>query len=386
MVTERGNPRRVDSREIPHVAMPIGGIGTGNLAISSDGSLRQWQLHNTGNHEGSLPFSFFAIRATRVEPPLNTVRILQAAPIPRSTHTPLVTDDVAPRWQHDLLTRYPGVQRVNFGGTYPIADLEFVDEALPLRIELEAFNPLVPLHVPDSSIPVAQFRFRVTNTDAFPIHGTLGVSAQNAVGWDGVSPIDGVAGAGYGGNTNRVRRADGWTSVVMENHSLAPDSPSAGQMVLAVDHPSAAVLAQWRDPDEFMAFLRSRALANGTFRLRLDQAIPDPQRHAPQAAVGPSLPGTTWNTGIGIPFDLRPGAGVEVRVLLAWHFGNRYVNFEQFGPPRPEWGNSRFWLGNHYATTYPDAMSVADDVRVRWNQLRDDTATVDVHARRVRPG
>ena len=120
-----------------------------------------------------------------------------------------MTDDVAPRWQHDLLTRYAGVQRVNFGGTYPIADLEFVDEALPLRIELEAFNPLVPLHVPDSSIPVAQFTFRVTNTDAFPIHGTLGVSAQNAVGWDGVSPIDGVAGGGYGGNTNRVRRADG---------------------------------------------------------------------------------------------------------------------------------------------------------------------------------
>jgi uncharacterized protein (DUF608 family) len=368
-----GNPRRTDSREIPHVAMPIGGIGTGNLAVASDGSLRQWQLHNIGNHEGALPFSFFAIRATRIEPPLDTVRILQASPIPEPTGTPLVTDDVAPRWQHDLLARHPGVSRVLFGGTYPVASLEFVDDALPLRVELEAFNPLIPLDVADSSIPVAQFTVRITNTDTLPIHGTLGVTAQNAVGWDGVSPISGVAGAGYGGNTNRVRRAGGWTSVVMENHALAPGSASAGQMVLAVDHPGAAVLSQWRDPDEFVAFLRSRALASGAFRLRLDPTAPDPQRHAPTSAIGPSAPGETWNTGIGIPFDLQPSAVAQARVLLAWHFPHRYVNFEQFGPPRPEWGDSRFWLGNHYATVYPDAQAVSEDVIARWSQLRDRT-------------
>ena len=53
--------RGVPLREIPHVAMPIGGIGTGTVALCSDGSLRQWQLHNIGNHLGALPFSFFAI-------------------------------------------------------------------------------------------------------------------------------------------------------------------------------------------------------------------------------------------------------------------------------------------------------------------------------------
>ena len=365
--------RRVDSREIPHVAMPIGGIGTGTVALCSDGSLRQWQLHNIGNHAGALPFSFFAIRATRIEPPLDEVRVLQAAAIPESTHTPLVADDVAPAWQHDLLGRHHGMQRVEFGGTYPMATVEYFDPALPLTVELEAFNPLVPLDVADSSIPVAQFTFRITNTDPLPIHGTLGVTAQNAVGWDGISPIAGVAGAGYGGNTNRVHRAGGWTSVVMENNGLPADSPAAGQMVLGVDHPRASVLTQWRDPDEFITFLRSRALASGAFRLDLDRSIPDPQRHAPRAAVGPSGPGTTWNTGIGVPFDLPAEGTTEIRVLLAWHFPNRFVDFEQFGPPRPEWGNSRFWLGNHYAGVYPSAQAVADDVIARWSTLHDAT-------------
>jgi non-lysosomal glucosylceramidase len=85
------------STAAPHLALPLGGIGTGNVAICADGSLRQWQLHNIGNHGGALPHTFFALRASRIEPPLDVVRILQASPIPASTATPLVTDDVAPR-------------------------------------------------------------------------------------------------------------------------------------------------------------------------------------------------------------------------------------------------------------------------------------------------
>src|SRR5699024_474180 len=109
----------------------LGGIGTGNLAICADGSLRQWQLHNIGNHAGALPGSFFAIRATQWEPPIDTVRILQAAPIPPSTGTPLVTDDVAPRWQHELLASHHGMQEVTFGGVYPFAELGYQDDELP---------------------------------------------------------------------------------------------------------------------------------------------------------------------------------------------------------------------------------------------------------------
>ena len=109
-----------DGAEFAHLAMPLGGIGTGNLAICADGGLRQWQLHNLGNHAGALPGSFFALRVSRWEPPLDEVRILQAPPRD-STGTPLVTDDVVPQWQRDLLSRYPGVARTTFCGTYPIA-------------------------------------------------------------------------------------------------------------------------------------------------------------------------------------------------------------------------------------------------------------------------
>ena len=101
----------------------------------------------------------------------------------------------------------------------------------------------------------------------------------------------------------------------------------------------------FRQPDEFVNFLRSRALASGAPRLAFAAGIADPQRHAPQSASGASPAGSTWNTGLGVPFLLQPGRQRLIRVTLTWYFPNRYVNFEQFGPDRPQWGRSRLPVG-----------------------------------------
>ncbi|HVU79228.1 MAG TPA: GH116 family glycosyl-hydrolase [Gaiellaceae bacterium] len=350
--------------------MPLGGIGTGNVAICGDGSLRQWQLHNIGNHAGSLPWSFFALRVSRIEPPLDTIRILQA-PVPERTHTPLVTDDEAPGWQHDLLAAHRGVDDVSFQATYPFARLRYLDDELPVDVSLEAFTPLVLHEVERSSLPVAMFTFRLENRDDFYLRGTLGAALQNAVGWDGVTPIDGVHGAGYGGNVNRVSRRGGWTSLVLENPSLPTDAPGYGQLVLAADDPWGIALEQWRRPEEFVAFLASHGLADGRSRLDLDPTPGDPAKSAPRTHAGPSAAGSTWNGGLGVRFDLQPGESRTVRMLLAWSFPNRFVNFEQFGPPKPEWGGSRFWLGNRYTTVHGDAAAVARRVEGEWDELRD---------------
>lgn len=348
-------PAEHGSAEFPHLAMPLGGIGTGNFAICADGGLRQWQLHNIGNHAGALPGSFFALRVSRWEPPADELRILQAPPR-ESTNTPLVTDDVVPAWQRDLLAAHRGVAATSFAATYPIARVRYLDPALPLDVSVEAFNPLVPLDVDASSIPAALFTFTLTNTDAYPLHGVLGAAVQNAVGWDGVTPIDGVHAPGYGGNTNRLWRSGGWTAVVLENNTLPDDAPGAGQLLLAADDPAAVALTRWRHPDEFVAFLR---------------ALP----HVVAPASGASPPGSTWNTGLGARFDLQPGAQRLIRIALTWHFPNRYVNFEQFGPPRPQWERSRFYLGNHYATRYGDAQGVFERVRREWPALRAATGS-----------
>lgn len=182
-----------------------------------------------------------------------------------------------------------------------------------------------------------------------------------------------MQGAGYGGNINRLERAGGWTSIVMDNVALPDGHPGQGQFVLATDAADAAALLQWQRPAEMMTFLRSRALANGTGRLVQAPSTPDPQRHGPRSPVGPSPAGQTWNGGLGIPFWLEPGEQRTVKVLLCWHFPHRYVNFEQFGSERPQWGRSSFWLGNHYATRFSDARAVREKVVADWDELRSAT-------------
>lgn len=364
--------RAVDAAVGRCIAMPLGGIGTGTVSIGADGGLRQWQLHNIGNHQGDLPGSLFAIRATSIEPPVDERRILQAAlPEPADPQAPLVTDGDVPAWQHQAIERFGGVAASSFRGLYPMAQLRYHDPDLPVAVELLAANPMTPLDTAASSLPVAQFTFTVTNAIDHDVVGWLGASLLNAVGWDGVSTISGIDGAGLGGNTNRVARRDGWTQLLMENSTLAPDSPGAGSMALAADSSDAAVLAQFADIAEFMDFLDSRAAgydAAGT-----PAQLPDNQPHAPKQRLGASPAGRTWLGGLAARFDLAPGESTQIRILLSWHFPNRYVNFQQFGPARPEWGASRFYLGNRYVRDYVDAAHVATDVAARWNQLTAET-------------
>lgn len=247
--------------------------------------------------------------------------------------------------------------------------MDFEDPALPVRASLQVLNPLVPLDVETSSLPVVMATVTLTNDCPLPVHGLVGLALQNAVGYDGVTPIDGVRAPCYGGNTNRVVRVDGWTHVLLENHALPPDHPGAGQMVAAADSPYAPVLCQWREPEDFFSFLRGRTMGTTVGALDRVPQLPDAQLGGPMPRSGPSGPGETWNGGIAVPFDIPPGATASIRFLLAWHFPQRYVNFPQFGHPEPQWGPTRFWLGNHYTTRFADALDVARHVQGSWEDL-----------------
>ena len=367
--------REITSDGGPHVAMPLGGIGTGNVSICADGGLRQWQLHHLGNHRGDLPFSFFAVRVSQWEPPYDAVRVLQAPPA-SGTSTPLVTDNQVPHWQRELLVRHRGVAGTRFRATYPVAEIDY-DDDLPVRISLESFTPMVPLDVETSSLPVAMFTFTITNISDIHAHGWLGIGMQNPLGIDGSLAPDGVRAPGYGGNVNRVVRAavgdQRWTHLVMENPSLDERHPGAGQVVVSADAPITTVLPHWSAPEQFLDFLRQRQPFGPHEWADVPADAADPQPTGSWAQAGPSPEGSTWNGGLAAQFDVEPGQTTQVRVSLAWRLPNRYVNFTQFGGVRPVRDLASQWLGNHYATRFPDAVGVAEHVQQRWHELRDAT-------------
>lgn len=204
-------PAAYGGPHLRHLAMPLGGVGAGHVAICGDGSRRQWQLHNIGNHRGYLPASFFAIRAaSRTAPFFDEIRLLQG-PLPDEdvNSSPLVTDGEVPEQQHALAKTFPPMSSSAFRAIYPFAEIDLLDDALGLSVSLEVFTPLIPHDVGRSSLPAVMTTFTLRNTGATSMGGWLVAAQQNAVGWDGITPIDGTRFPGYGGNINRLRRRGG---------------------------------------------------------------------------------------------------------------------------------------------------------------------------------
>lgn len=153
--------------------MHLGGIGTGNIEIGSDGQFTRWQLFNT-LADGHVPL-MFAVKAG------DTARLLQTTG--------------GPDW--------PRVKQIEMIGEYPIAKLRYDDVDLPVKVELSAFTPFAPLDSRFSSMPLAALVFKVTNPTAQKQTVSLAAFMQNPVGYDALgAPIKGVAHEKLGGNVN----------------------------------------------------------------------------------------------------------------------------------------------------------------------------------------
>jgi len=174
------------------VVMPMGGIGAGSIGLCGTGELREWQIFNQVNSSCVVPGSFFAIWAKR----------------PRQ-------EPVARLLQSTSVGDMPGLKATEFIGEFPIAHVRYRDRALPVRISMEAHTPLIPMNARDSAIPAVIFTFTVANPTEERVSVSIAASMQNAVGFDGLSEIDGVANPGYGRNRNRVVRRPGLTAINM---------------------------------------------------------------------------------------------------------------------------------------------------------------------------
>ncbi|HUN31332.1 MAG TPA: GH116 family glycosyl-hydrolase [Trebonia sp.] len=359
------------------VALPLGGIGTGNLALGGTGVLKQWQLMGQGNHLGFSPQSFFALRLSCTEPPLSFRRMLRGPAImPHPEPAPLVNDHLDAAGPYAGPVSWPDVTSTTFEGAYPFARLDYADD-WPAQVRLEAYTPLVPLDAEASSLPLASFTFTITNRFSHHLHGWLLGTLQNLVGWDGVTPIRDSHCSILGGNVNRLMTGGDGTGLVLSHDDLDPGHPGFGSMALWTPRPAAA-LPQFDDADSALAFADSLKLVNVTV---LDDWTAEASsralaalRPALRGPDGPSPSGRTWAGALAVPFGVGPGQSVEVQFVYAWHFPNRRADFDRFGQPDQELiGAEPAWIGNHYATRFSGAQEVVEHFAERQAGLLERT-------------
>lgn len=338
------------------LAMPLGGIGAGSIAVAGDGGLRQWQILHNVNHLAHVPHSCFGFWG-KAESGHAVARLLQSSAMYDQTdfRPPATSNDhVVPTESRRLLELLPGVREVEFVGEYPIAQVFYLDPALPAEIKLAAYSPFIPLNAKDSGLPAIIFEFTVKNPGARPLDASLLATLQNLVGWDGHTPISGVEHFAYGSNRNTLMRSTGYTAIDMSNPRLPEDFPFQGRVVLAALDEHASFLTQWDNPEVLWG------------------GFADDGRLADLEGEGPSREGRTWNGALATRLSLAPGEERTMVFVIAWYFPNRYVNWSQPAPPFAD-SHSKFWLGVMYANWFASALEVVQYVRDNYPRLRQET-------------
>lgn len=364
-------PENRRARPIPHTsqaaAFPLGGLGTGNVSLGARGELRDWELENISDKGRDNPHSFFAIYA-KPEGQESVTRVLEARRSGRF--------DRDTGFAFDQLQGLPRLASATIHGEYPVADIDFEDDVLPVKVSLRAFTPLVPLQVDDSGIPSAVLRYRVTNPNDVAVDVAIAGSVSHTAG-RGEGPF-GMRGT----QSVEYREEDGVRGLDFDI-DLDKNDFGYGTLSLTTTDPSGTAKPQWvvgfwpDGPrlfwDDFADDGRLEPESELTLETRprgLFGAGIDPNQPMSQEELFKHLP--RLRTGsLAINHVLAPGESRDFEFLLSWCFPNRpqawngHMGFKD--------RNKDKVVKNHYATLFPTAWSAATYMHENLQRLEDIT-------------
>src|SRR6266516_2984958 len=217
-------------------AFPLGGIGTGNVAVGARGELRDWEIFNHPGKGHTLPNTFFALR----------VAASGREPVTRVLEGPIQPPHALSHGYHPLTAAgLPRLAHSTLRGTYPIATVLFDDPHLPVQVELEAFTPLIPLNPVDSGIPCAILTYRITNPSDIPVDLTLVGSLFNPIGEVAFDRFGNLAPGGLGQNVNEIRDESELRGLFLHSHQYDPNDLRYGNISLVTTHPTVTIKRAW---------------------------------------------------------------------------------------------------------------------------------------------
>ena len=167
---ERGQRQVYSGRELETIGMPVGGIGAGQLYLRGDGTLGVWQIFNRHVFSGYGRDNY---RTYRPDSPVSSGFALTRQTETGTTIEPLVNV----------------FSNIQFTGEYPIGSVRYSAPNLPVRVEMEAFSPFIPLNAKDSALPATIFHITLENTSDETIKAGVMGWLENAVCIDSAKSI-----------------------------------------------------------------------------------------------------------------------------------------------------------------------------------------------------
>ena len=154
-----------------NVFYPLGGIGTGNILLGGRGNILELEIFNRTSRDELPPYmTFFSLwyQQEGEEP---------GAIVLERKHFDNFTNGFGlPRQQ---LSGLPRFDEAHWSGAPPVVNLSLEDKRVPLNIQLECFNPLIPLDVEGSSLPVGEFNWIISNPGTTSVNFSVAFNISN---------------------------------------------------------------------------------------------------------------------------------------------------------------------------------------------------------------
>ena len=163
---ERGKKEIFRGKSLDNIGMPCGGIGTGQLYLCGDGTLGCWQIFNDAQSNW-VEGTFATYKHRGIAKPVDQGFAMVVDP---DGGQPIVK----------ALSR-EGFAEVSFQGEYPVGIVRYEESGCPVKVEMEAFSPFIPLNAKDSALPATLFHITVENVSPKPVKASVLGWLQNAV-------------------------------------------------------------------------------------------------------------------------------------------------------------------------------------------------------------
>ena len=341
-------------------AFPLGGIGTGNVSVNARGQFCDWELFNTPGKGARLPYSFFTVSAA-APGEARVCRVLEAQLQP-----PYGNAFGVPWFEVPGLPRLDGSR---LRGEYPFVWVDFEDASLPVKVQLEAFTPLVPLDSDNSGLPCAVIRYNVHNDLNVPVDVTVAGSLANGVGFMGRDERDFYP--KFVGDPHNRFRDDGVLRGIDFSSSLSPWHLRHGSMSISTTDESITAKPDW-GPEFRIACAEfwEQLSMDGRLGSEIARSSSFAEFEPTQLKVG----------SLAISHTLEPGAHEVFQFFLTWHFPNRpmgwpgwpaFTGLEALASDDP--GRREPIASNFYATWLEDAWAVGRHLHTNLNELEGDT-------------
>ena len=205
---------RITSVKPSESGVALGGIGAGSVELRPDGEFHEWQIANpprmtrvcfeekVDDGEGSVGALSFYVRADDGS----------GRPVVRKLGQRTDPDDFTYR----MFAWNKPVRRIDYDGRFPECELQYIDEALPVRVTGTAVSPFVPHETDIAATPGFYMDFTLEN----PTDRAVTVSLMGTL-------VPDFANAGE--SQSEIRR-DGDAVSALLRPAVATDAPDCGSL------------------------------------------------------------------------------------------------------------------------------------------------------------